>query len=196
MKNQFNILAQNFLAKTREAQARFGIAKVVWYNDKQAEEEEVKVEREGSLGQNHTSHPERNCISIILISFTFVDGCQFSLLFRNCTRSNTGCCFFFVWEQLFLLVWVELLAVGLEGSGSAGSIGLDWIELDGCEGDPEMVIGWEWERRTYVRTVLYYCVVCQPAVPACFTWYWRLVSGWYGIVWYRLGWEEGCVGRC
>jgi hypothetical protein len=57
---------------------------------------------------------------------------------------------------------VELLAVGLEGIWIGG---IDWIGLDGCEGGPEMVVGWEWERRTYVRTVLYYCVVCQPAVP-------------------------------
>jgi hypothetical protein len=62
------------------------------------------------------------------------------------------------------MVWV---AVGLEGIWIGG---IDWIELDGCEGDPEMAIGWEWERRTYVRAVLYYCVVCQPAVPV-------LVSG-------------------
>jgi hypothetical protein len=147
---------------------------------KKKKKKKKKREREGSLGQNHTSHPERDCISIIFVSFSFLSRGGVSLPFRNCTRSNTGRCLFFCLETTVPFPLGGAFTVELEGIWIGG---IDWIGLDGCEGGPEMVNGWEWERRTYVRTVLYYCVVCQPAVPACFTWYWRLVSGWYGMEW-------------
>jgi hypothetical protein len=75
---------------------------------------------------------------------------------------------------------VELLAVVLKGIWIGG---IDWIELNGCEGDPEMAIGWDRGRGTYVRTVLYYCVVCQPAVPVLVSGL-VLVMSYVWMVWY------------
>jgi hypothetical protein len=123
-KHHFNILAQTFLAKTRQVEARFGIARVVWYND----EAEERKRRESWT--NHTSHPERDCISIIFISFFFCRWIGVFLAFRNRTRSNTGRCLFFVWRLLFPFslggsFWL------LDWKGSTGSIGFDWMVVKG-----------------------------------------------------------------
>jgi hypothetical protein len=54
-------------ALKKGTKVRFGIAKVVWYNDEEEEEEGKRREP----WTKHTSHPERDCISTFLLSFSF-----------------------------------------------------------------------------------------------------------------------------
>jgi hypothetical protein len=144
MKNQFNFLA---------LESALWIRQVVWYND----EEEAEEKEKGVLDRN-TSRLKRGYISIFHFCHSFfVDG-SFLILVITPEPMLAAVSFSLFGDYFFFYSgWSFCCCIGRVWVGR-----IDWIGLDGCEGDPEMAIGWiesrAWEAKEE-RTYVLYCII-------------------------------------